>query len=109
MTKDELKKLAEQWASEYKPGDNMVEQVYKLLDRVQKEVLQARIEWPNIIEYEPSGKPHEIAQGVADWLLDNLKTKPTYRIPSDWDHQLETPEQTKERDELVVKFPKQNL
>lgn len=38
-----------------------------------------RIIWPNFIEYEATGKPHEIAKGVYDWLRKNTKlAEPAY-------------------------------
>lgn len=39
-----------------------------------------RIIWPNFIEYEATGKPHEIANGVYEWLRKNTKLAPFRRF-----------------------------
>jgi hypothetical protein len=34
---------------------------------------QHEVSWPTVIEYTPQGKPHEIAQGVLDWLKERMR------------------------------------
>ena len=97
--KTDLKKLAEELVHEinardltvalYRDATEARDLIVTLLERVQKETLQARIVWPNIIEYTPRGNPHEIARGVADWLRDNIRIAPTQNDDdylNDWPH-----------------------
>lgn len=70
----DLKKLAEQWASEYKPGDNMVEQITSLLERVQKEALASRIELPTydqLIDFCVNNQA--TLREAFHWLRDNVR------------------------------------
>lgn len=86
MTPDELKALALKIVKDHvefsKQEDNGFENavlhkdIADALERVQRETLAARIKFPQIVEYKATGSPHEIALGVYDWLLANIKFLP---------------------------------
>lgn len=79
------------------------------LERVQRQALGARIEWPSENDFldiamDKGSRNYSTDQvkEIYRLLRENVNPKKTpYREPSDWDHLWETPEETLERDALV--------
>lgn len=88
MEKESLKKLAEETFSKIDPGGVDAENINRIalaLERVQRETLEARIEWPSDEEikkgyHEIWNFPWPFKESVTErfylWLRENVKLVP---------------------------------